>query len=127
MHPLWFDDDHDPLLSWLDLVGISVPVEVLSYQGIGETSVEIFINPYHLATNLKRAARIGGVDQRKCDTWLAQQIPVLLAGFVCAKKDMGSIPVEQQRAHSWFSLWPDRRHMCQCGGVQDVLILFWNN
>ena len=41
---LWFDDDNDPLLSWLSLIGSNIPIEVLLGQRIAETIGEIFIS-----------------------------------------------------------------------------------
>ena len=94
IHPLWFNDNNDPLLSWLNLVGTSIPVKVLVDKCIGKTGVRIIINSCHLATNLKTAVGISRIDQGDCDTRLAKHIAVFLTGFVGAQKDMGSIPVK---------------------------------
>src|SRR5215813_4996910 len=99
VYSLRFDDDYDALLSWLNLVGISIPVEILTDQCVGEAGIHIFINSCHRATNLKTAVGIRRIDQGDCNPWITKQIAVFLAGFACAQQDMGSIPVEQERAH----------------------------
>ena len=86
----------------------------------------IVINACH-ATYLKRAVGICGIGDSDCDTRLAQQIAVLLAYFVHAEKELCSIPAEPDRAHLWFSFWPNRSDIGECGGLEDIEMVFWND